>query len=169
MDAADKRRLKKLGKQRVEEKSRELRDRLAESNPAPVGSDEWVRHYRQATLKGKELRQEQPDVIYASEIQRDFVVNPIEPAPIGVPTYYVRCVQCGDALHSCPTEHITCSCGRLNITRSGGQTKITAESHADVQWVKLIARGTAKLGFENKRALAARSTKRWWQFWKLLT
>jgi hypothetical protein len=166
MDAAEKRRLKKLGKQRVEERSRELRNRLTESNPAPVGSDEWAQNYRQATLKGKELRQQQPDVIYASEIQRDFVVNPIEPPPLGVPTYYVRCVQCGDALHSCPTEHIKCSCGKLTITPGNGQTTIAAESRADVQWITLIGRGTAKLGFENQRTLARRSAKRWWQFWK---
>ena len=166
MEAEERRRLKKLGKQRVEQESRELRERLAESNPAPVGSDEWARNYRQGTLKEKELRQQQPDIIYGSEVERDFVVNPIDSVSHGVPTYYIQCVHCGDALHSCPTRQLNCSCGRVSVAFGYNPTIITAESQSDVQWVTLIGRGTAKLGFMDRDKSHRRFTKRWWQFWK---
>ncbi len=166
MDAAEKRRLKKLGKQRVEQQSRDLRQRLAESNPAPVGSDEWALNYKKGTLKEKELRQQQPDIIYGSEVERDFVVNPIEPISHGVPTFYVQCVHCRDVLHSCPTRQIQCSCGRLSITPGERQTTMSAESQTDAKWVRLIGRGTAKLGFADQNTSPSRPTKRWWLFWR---
>jgi len=166
MDPAEKRRLKKLGKQRVEEQSRELQERLAESNPAPIGSDEWAKNYRQGTLKEKELRQQQPDIIHSHEIDCDFVLNPIDPVAHGVPTYYIQCVQCGDVLHSCPQQSVTCSCSKLSISLDDDQTVITAESKARIQWVKLIGKSTAELGFANENASRSPNRNRWWQFWR---
>jgi hypothetical protein len=165
MHAEEKRRLKKLGKQRVEQQSRELRERLVESNPAPVGSDEWARNYKQGTLKEKELRQQHPDIIYGAEVERDFVVNPIEPISHGVPTHYIQCVRCCDVLHSCPTRDTKCSCGGIFIALSNGQTMITADSQSDIQWVKLIGKGTAELGSVDQKS-SHTQYKPWWQFWK---
>jgi hypothetical protein len=56
MDSAEKKRLKKFGKHLVEQRSRELQDRLHEANPEPVGSDGWVRNYKVSTARERQLR-----------------------------------------------------------------------------------------------------------------
>ena len=60
MNKDEKRRLKKLGKQVVAERSRELQERLHEANPAPIGSDEWAKNYREGT--DSDTRQRVDDV-----------------------------------------------------------------------------------------------------------
>src|SRR5262245_10599185 len=76
MDKDEKRRLQKLGKQAVADRSRELQERLREANPAPIGSDAWAKNYRDGTLKEKALRANPPDRLTAAELAESFVLNP---------------------------------------------------------------------------------------------
>ena len=79
MDEAEKRRLKKLGKQAVEQQSRERQAHLAEANPAPPGSEEWAQNYKAQNLRERELRRAPPDRIAGADAARDFVLNEIDP------------------------------------------------------------------------------------------
>ncbi len=56
MDAEEKRRLKALGKRAGEQRSREVLDRLRESNSAAIGSDERVRNYKAEVAGDRALR-----------------------------------------------------------------------------------------------------------------
>jgi hypothetical protein len=104
MDENEKRRLKKIGKQRVADRSRELQDRLREANPAPIGSEAWAKNYRDGSLKEKALRLNPPDRPGAAELAHSFVANPIhQDLPdelFGVPGNFWQCLACGDAINS---------------------------------------------------------------------
>jgi hypothetical protein len=152
MDEAEKRRLKKLGKQMVEQQSRELQERLAEANPAPTGSDEWARNYKTQTLRERDLRRSPPDRIAGTEASRDFVLNEVDPGPrfSGVPTWYVECPQCHDLLHTVPTQSVACSCGSIRLDLADRQFLVAPETQP--RFVRLIARG------EQPR-------RRWWKLW----
>jgi len=140
MDDANKRKLKKLGKQMVEQQSRVLQARLAEANPAPIGSDEWASNYKSQVLRERELRQSPPDRISASDAARDFVLNEVDPGPhsLGVPTWFVECPQCLDLLHTTPTESVVCSCGAIRLDPVTRQFSVASETAP--RFVKLIAR-----------------------------
>ena len=166
MDSSEKRRLKKLGKQQVEDRSRQLQERTLEANPADTTNPEWGDNYRNGTLKEKELRREQPDIIYSLEAKRDFVLSPIEPLCFGVPTHYIRCLHCDDLLHSCSAVPVACTCGQLSLSMNNGTLSVTADSEASRQWVKLMGKGTAQLGFMYRRQT---SPIRWWQIWRWRT
>ena len=161
MDKEEKRRLKKLGKKLVEEQSRQLDERLAEANPAPVGSDEWVENYRRGTVKDKELRQQQPDIVYRKEIEVDFVIAPIELELGGSPGYF-QCLECGDVLYSRPRTRLSCTCKALAFPRRRGRPPRKQEKGA-VRRVKLSGKSTAEPGFISLGT--RRKHRRWWQFW----
>jgi len=152
MDEAEKRRLKKLGKQKVEQQSREIQALLAEANPAPVGSDAWARNYKAGTLRERELRRSPPDRMTAAEASRDFVLHEFVPGPdfTGVPTWYVECPQCHDLLHTVPTASVACSCAAIRMDWERGRFFLEAQSQP--RFVRLIARG------EKPR-------RPWWRFW----
>jgi hypothetical protein len=166
MDASEKKRLKKLGKQQVEAQSRELHERLRESNGAPSGSDEWANNYRRATLKEQELRRTKPDIIYASELERDFVLQPIESPEVPVPTIYIECKQCHDVLHSFPTRIVTCSCKSITLSIEDERLMICVDHPHTLQWVKLIGRGNSELGFIDGQDQDKVCEKPWWRFWR---
>jgi len=151
MDDAEKRRLKKIGKQQIEQQSREIQDRLAEANPAPVGSDEWARNYKAQTLRERELRRSPPNRIKAAEASRDFVLYEVEPGPnfLGVSTWYAECPQCHDLLHTEPTAPVACSCKAIRLDCAGGILSISAQSR--FRFVRLIGR--------------AEKPRPWWRFW----
>jgi len=141
MNPEEKRRLKKLGKRLVEQRSQELRELLREANPAPLGSDEWGRNYQFGTLRERQLRQDSPDRLPASIASRDFILNPVRDAPtIGVPTYYIECSRCRDLLHSVPRQTVTCSCQGICINLESRQFLV--ETGVRFQWVRLIGRCT---------------------------
>ena len=152
MDEAEKRRLKKLGKQRVEEQSRELQARLREANPAPIGSDEWVRNYKAQTIRERALRRTPPDRIAASEAAQCFVLNEVDPGPNfgGVPTWYVECPECHDLLHTAPADSVSCSCGAVRLDLATKQVLVGSGLRPRI--VRLIARGET-------------AHRPWWRFW----
>lgn len=146
MNAEERNRLKKLGKQIAEQRSRELQGRLHDANPAPAGSDEWVKNYKAATSRERQLRAEQPDRIAAATAARDFILEPVDPAPLGVPTWYIQCPQCGDLLHTVPRRTTRCSCGAVELD---AQTRRVLVQHSkQPRWVKLMgrARGSTSQG-----------------------
>lgn len=152
MDAAEKRRLKKLGKQLVEQQSRDIHARLAEANPAPVGSDEWVGNYKAQTTRERELRKSPPDRIPAAEASREFVLDEVDPGRnfAGVPTWYVQCPACHDLLHTVPTQSVACSCGAVRLDLAEHALKVAPNTRPRI--VRLIARGDAP-------------RRPWWRFW----
>ena len=141
MDEAEKRRLKKLGKQQVEQQSQALRARLQEANPAPVGSDAWVRNYKAQTGRERALRHAPPDRIVASEATQEFVLNEVDPGPNfgGVPTWYVECPRCHDLLHTVPAESVSCSCGAVRLDLAARQFQVSPRLRP--RFVRLIPRG----------------------------
>lgn len=152
MNDAEKRRLKKIGKQVVEQQSRELHERLAEANPAPIGSDAWARNYKAQTLRERELRRSPPDKIAALEVAQEFLLHPADPGPnfLGVPTWYIECPRCHDLLHTVPTQSVACSCGGMRLELA--TRKIEVDNEIQPRFVRLIARG-------------GKPRRPWWKFW----
>jgi hypothetical protein len=142
MDEAEKRRLKKLGKNLVEQQSQDLRERLREANPAPVGSDEWATGYRAGVERERQLRAAPPDRLSAEDALREFVLQPVEgevPREVfGVPGRYRECPVCRDLLHSLPQHTISCACGNLLVDIESLQ--VASRSIEPVRLVKLIGR-----------------------------
>src|SRR5438093_10630262 len=100
MDASEKRRLKKLGKRLVEQRSQELQERLHEANPAPLGSAEWVANYKAEVERGRQLRKSPLDRMSETEAAAEFLLVPVDPGDrfTGVPTWYVQCSRCRELL-----------------------------------------------------------------------
>jgi len=142
MDKDEKRRLKKLGKQVTAERSRELQERLAEANPAPIGSDSWMRSFREGTLKERALRTAPPDQISAANVRADYVPNPMHqsfpPELFGLPGSFWECLECGDAVHSLPSATTSCQCG--NITIDIGEPRRLFHKPEGVRLVTLIGK-----------------------------
>ena len=150
MDKEEKRRLKKLGKKIVEERSRELKRLMDEANPAPFGSDAWIRLFRASGKRQREIDAVQPDVIPADIADKEFVLHYVEPSPHGVPTVYLECPRCRDLLHSAPRVTVQCSCRGIEVNLE--MQRIVIHSVDYPRWTGLIARG------EPKR-------KPWWKVW----
>lgn len=141
MDDAEKRRLKKLGKQIVEQEFRERQARLAEANPAPIGSDEWAQNYKAQTLRERELRRSPPDRISAADAARDFVLSEVDPKSdfAAAPTLYAECPRCRDLLHTVAARSVACSCRSIQMNVQDGLFLVAPEMH--LRFVLLIARG----------------------------
>ena len=143
MDSNEKRRLKKLGKQAVAARSRELQERLRKANPAPIGSDTWAMNYREASLKEKTLRLNPRDRLPAAELAQSFVPNPThEDVPkelFGVRGWFWECLACGDAVYSLPSTAVRCECGNIAVDPG---TRVRSFDKPDrVRCVTLIGRG----------------------------
>jgi hypothetical protein len=74
MTPEEKRRLKKLGKERVEESSRELRELLRQSNPVGMHSPDYIANEIAIREKEKILRNTFR-VVTRSEVDRDFLIR----------------------------------------------------------------------------------------------
>ena len=128
MDKEERKRLKKMGKRLVERESEALHERLRESNPHPIGSDAWAKTYRESTLKEREIRNNPKDILRASEIENDFVINIKQKTfPNGFPRVkgmYYQCLNCGCLLHSLCEENLKCDCGNFEIDISNQRMNI---------------------------------------------
>jgi hypothetical protein len=144
MDKDEKSRLKKLGKQAVADRSRELQDRLREANPAPVGSDAWAKNYRDGTLKERALRVNPPDRLTATELAESFVPNPAnQNLPVelfGIPGRFWECLVCGEVINSLPLAAVRCQCGNVTIDPENS-VRLFAKSDR-VRLVTLIGKGS---------------------------
>jgi hypothetical protein len=139
MDEAEKKRLKKLGKKLVEQQSRLLREALREANPAPIGSDEWMKNYRALIARDRQLRERPPAYIPAGEARRDFVLLECEKATsFGEQPLYYQCSYCCDLLHAATLRPVVCSCGNLFLDEEALQ--VACRSIEQVRLVKLLAR-----------------------------
>ena len=142
MSPERKRQLKKLGKQRHEEYSQKIKGLLAESNPAPTGSDQWAKNYKASVLKERALRIEKPNKIISKVLLKNFVLNPTDPSTYSVPTYYIQCLICKDALHSAAEITTECTCGQFSIIISENPNeRRQIDSDGNIRWVRLIGRG----------------------------
>ena len=146
MDEAEKRRLKKLGKARVEQQSQDRERRLREANPAALGSDAWVANYKSGIDAERKLREAPPDRMAESVALEHFVLLPVEPPGdlIPVSTWYVQCAHCRDLLHTDPSAPVTCQCGAVTLWIDGYPPLLQGRyaEGALLGKVRLIGRGT---------------------------
>lgn len=150
MNSEEKRELKKLSKQIVEQRSKDLKQMMHEANPAPIGSKEWVQNYKTATVRQQQLRLDPPDLIPAKIADRQFILKSVKPAWVGIPTWYIECPNCKDLLHTVPQQKVQCSCGATAIDLEANAIRIGTETNP--RWVKLIGRGKIL-------------RHPWWKFW----
>ena len=160
MDEAEKRRLKKLGKERVEQQSRDLEKQLREANPAPLGSDAWMANHKAGVDAERSLREAPPDRIPEPVALTRFVLHPIESAGelIPVPTWYVQCAHCRDLLHTDPSAPVQCQCGAVQLW-IGGNPPLLQGKYAEgalLGKVRLIGRGAGQKPTPGRP---------WWRFW----
>lgn len=160
MDEAEKRRLKKLGKERVEQQSRELERQLREANPASLGSDAWMANHKAGVDAERSLREAPPDRMPESEALTRFVLHPIDSAGdlIPVRTWYVQCAHCRDLLHTEPSAPVTCQCGAVALWLAGDPPLLQGRYAEDALLgkVRLIGRGSA---------MKETPQRPWWRFW----
>ena|SRR5687768_13589896 len=160
MDEAERRRLKKLGKARVEQQSRALEQQLREANPAPLGSDEWIANHKAGVDAERALRDAPPDRISESVALKRFVLHPIESAGelIPVPTWYLQCAHCRDLLHMDPASPVTCQCGAVKLWIDGNPPLLQGRYAEDALLgkVRLIGRGDT---------VTSEAQRPWWRFW----
>ena len=119
MDKQEKRRLKKLGKELVEKRSKELQQQLESTNSAPFASDEYVRN--EIAIRHKErLLRKYRGVFPGDYIRGNFIVRAIEydlhEGYPGSPDNYWECRSCGTFLSTLPSLEVTCPCGNLTLT-----------------------------------------------------
>ncbi len=133
-----KRRLKKEGKAVAERQSAALHAVLQRANPAPAGSDEWMRNHVRATANEKWLREQQPEFIPAAEVAKRFAL--VSAQELGRPEPWVECMQCHDVLYSYPKASLQCSCGSLTIKYAKPPRVDAREGQARA--VGLIGKGT---------------------------
>jgi hypothetical protein len=158
VDREEKRRLKKIGKQIVADRSQQLHERLLEANPAPVGSDSWASNYREATLKERALRAAPPNRLTCAELRAGYVTVPTHqemPAELlGVPGLFWECLECGEVVNSLPNITVMCTCGNVLINIDAGERLFRDSGRA--RPVKLLAKGFK----------SATEKKPWWRFWR---
>jgi hypothetical protein len=145
MNKEEKRRLKKLGKQAVADRSRDLQERLREANPAPIGSDAWARNYRDGTLREKALRENPPDRLTVTELAEAVVPNsahqglPVE--LFGAHGCFWECLACGAVVNSLPRVAVRCECGNVKVAPANGVRLF--EKQDRVRLVTLLGKGSA--------------------------
>lgn len=145
MDAEHKKALKRLGKAEVERRSSQLRAQLAESNPAPAGSDAWARNYRTGTDRERWLRRALP-TLNQQRVTELFVVSPItDPGWRPHPGAYVRCNGCGSVapviIPRRPFYWGACACGNVKLRAIGPWREAEVRDPSKISPVKLIGRG----------------------------
>ena len=122
MDKAEKKRLKKLGKELVQRRSDELHAQLASTNPAPFASDEYLRNEIAIREKERQLRKEQR-AYSQQEILANFVVRPLgfdlSATYPGSDDNYWECRECGDFIPTVLARVLQCGCGNVRITQAG--------------------------------------------------
>src|SRR4051794_25368084 len=140
MDKTERKRLKKLGKERVEQHSQELRAALAAANSAPLASDEWASNYTQQSLRERKLRTAPPDYIRPAVAERDWIALPVDDSPTSKvfpgPTLYLQCLCCKGLVHSVARPSIACKCGNIHIQRT--KETITVGRNSSIRLVKLL-------------------------------
>lgn len=142
MDEAEKRRLKKLGRQLVLKRSEELKQRLAQTNSAPFASDEYLANEIAIRATEKALRCN-PRVYSAAEIRASFVIHPLDYDPNGIYPFghndYWECRQCGDFVPTVlPATH--CRCSNVSVQKNGFDLELQVTDVGLVRLVRLLAK-----------------------------
>jgi hypothetical protein len=153
MENEEKRRLKQLGKALVEKRSKELHALIAQTNPSPSGSDEYLQN-EIAIRKKEQILRSDDRVRNAEEMRREFVLHPVDfnlnDIYPGVPGWYWECRFCGDFVPSCTNSRLNCSCGNIHLDSLHHQFAVKDEGQ--IRLVRLMGKTVR--------------SKRWWQFWK---
>jgi hypothetical protein len=145
MNAERRRQLKAVGKAEVERRSAELRAAVTASNPAPIGSDEWVRGYRAGTQRERWLRSKLP-VLHRDALETAFLVSrDVGAGWIPHVGGYVRCLRCGSAAPSALPRRwfywAGCACGNVRWRCVLFWRRGVVADPESVEPVKLIGRG----------------------------
>ena len=139
MDKEEKRRLKKLGKELVKKRSRELMRKINSSNPAKFGSDEYIQNEIDIRKVEREVRKN-PGVFAGELIRAEFMVIPqeynFEQGYPGTTENYWECRSCGYFLSSLPAHPVKCKCGNVKILDHG----FLIQDESALLLVKLIAK-----------------------------
>lgn len=155
MDKAEKKRLKRAGKQIVEDRSRELLDDLKKTNPAEPLSDEYIRNEIAIREKERAFRHAFDGAQPRRAIEKHFVLHPAEPDfenPGFAPNDCWWCRTCDELVPSQPAVALSCRCGNIyieplkydvQIGPGGGEEirRISAfevRDRARVQYVRLL-------------------------------
>lgn len=168
MDKAQKKRLKNLGKEIAERQSRELREALSQTNPAPFGSDQYLRNEIELRKREKQIRSTPAKAQQLNKIEQDYVLLSMHKDPahsgFGLDQYWL-CQDCKYLVSSEPAEPEQCQCGNLYIeplqlTPKFGEngriiaidrvSAFNAKNPPSVELVKLLPKVRKKP---------------WWQFW----
>jgi hypothetical protein len=149
---AERKRLKKLGKAQVEKQSRELQEKLKESNPVDISDPQWTKNYKEITLREKRYKQNRTEVYPGRFIGKEILLDPVaidwSRGYVPINGYYLCCNDCKDLLPMNPEIDLTCSCGSVSLLSSSGEVDLVPDK---VTVTKLIAKASAK---------------RRWEFWK---
>ena len=145
MDGDRKKLMKKIGKEAVQRQSEALRDRLHDANSAPVGSDAWVRNYRQGLLREKRSLPTK-FIISEAACSRLFVIHPAEGAG-WVPHQrgFIQCTSCGSVAPSIfPPRFFyfnSCACRNMRVWSFLFVIDTSVRDLKNIRPVKLIGRG----------------------------
>jgi hypothetical protein len=160
MDKQRRRELKKLGSAQVKQQSEELRERINERNPFPVGHPNWVANLRSEYYLNREFRQNSTMVLRANEVLAfadiktlGFVYGQddrLSPRP-GV---YLQCVRCSDLVPTNCVHALRCSCESVVVDPVDRSYQADPSAHTVVE---LVGKGQIK---PNAPA------KPWWKFWE---
>lgn len=154
MDKARRKYLKRLGKELVEKRSKELKTLIAQTNKAPFASDEYLANEIEIRLKEDYVRNANR-VCSSNEVYSNFVIqthsfNLSQRLP-QYPGYLWECTNCGDFVPTCPAVSLSCTCSNIVIDAKLKQVQVGDESY--LRLVTLLGKGTG-------------TKKLWWQFWK---
>jgi hypothetical protein len=156
MDSYDKRRLKKLGKNILEKRSEEIRALLAQTNPAPFASEEYLQN--EITIRKKEQALRTNDrVLSGAEIRQEFIVRPIDfelhNVYLPIPDQYWECRSCGDFVPAWTNSILICACRNIHLVHLNDfQNQIMVQDQGQIRLVRLMGKATR--------------SKNWWHFWK---
>lgn len=140
MSSAERTSLKQKAKMILAQRSEDWTRVSHEANPAPLGSDLWMKNHLRAHENEHWLRTTRPDRILCAEVRQRFSL--ISSEETGLPEPYVECQACGDVLYSAPASPVSCSCG--NITFSYRKKKVKLDGKGQVRAVRLIPKGNEK-------------------------
>jgi len=116
MDNQERKRIRKLGKELVEEKSSALKAAMSQCNPAEFGRDEYIKNEMVIRMKERKLELD-VRVRTAKEVESDYVAWQIGVDAQGnIPQSFqdfLQCTVCGDCVPVRGPDTLHCSCGKI--------------------------------------------------------
>lgn len=115
MDKERKKYLKKQGIKLVEERSKNIKKLIKDSNPADITDPAWSRNHRKLRQLQQIYDNNRNEVYSNEKIGVDFNIVPINmdlsKEYVPVQSYYLHCKKCHSVLPMNPETSIRCQCG----------------------------------------------------------